>query len=213
MTPSSVLLYSLVMVSSCSAVLLSDGELEGGNDFIDKCNGLKLEREIDQTPSQAAHLRLHPSNISAFNVFPSPPRVPTMLSKASTTCSREVPCDLRAHHVGSGCTEWNGRPGTERTAAHPSWNLRPRAPLMRIGGVGCGGSFGGIHGSFSQCPALPFPQPPTVLRVRGGGWLSWAPTAPAPKPSPPAASERAARRDAGCEGDRRSGPSWWQRNR
>ena len=212
-TPSSFLRYSLVILSLSSTVL-SDGETEGGSDIADKCNGLGFEREIDQTPSQAARSHLHPSNTSAFHSFPNAPRVPTIISKYPSTCSRT--CDLlRAPRIGSWRTKWSSRLVAEPAAAYRSGHHQPRAPLMRVGSVGCGGSssFGGIYGSFSQCPALPSPHPSTLLRMRGGGWLDWTPVAPAPKPNLPAASDRAAPRDADDGARSRNGPSWWQRNK
>jgi hypothetical protein len=215
MTLLSFLLYSLVILS-LSSTELSDGETEGRSDLIEKCNGLGNEGKLVQTlPQLVVHSHLLPANLSAFNFFPSPMRVPIIISKAPSTCSRT--CDLlRAPRIGSWCTKWSSMPGTEPNAAYRSSNCQTRAPLMRVGSVGCGGSItiGGVHGSISQCPALPRRQPPTVLRVRGGGWLAWTAPAPTSKPNLPAASDRAGPRYADDDGVRsRSRPSWWQRNK
>lgn len=105
-------------------------------------------------------------------------------------------------------------------------NARQRMPLIRTGIITCGTAvgFGGFpHGSVPQCPSLPsFSSPPTILRVRGGGWLGWSSATPEisrKEASSSAADNRQAQRTPRNDGEDGAGRgsgnklSWWERNR
>jgi hypothetical protein len=162
----------------------------------------------------------------AFSISETSPFISKHLYGATGALLESLSCNGHPKSSGRRKMHTNRLPSISTGPGSQRWHPRTRMQFLQAAVVTCGAArgFGCIpHAGVQQCPSPPsFSSPPTILRVRGGGWLNWCSTAPeiprkeAQSSAPDSRAPPKARNDASLDSDgapSRGVATWWERNR